>query len=63
MSNLRELRLKRGLTQKELAKLLSVNRTTVTLWELGTNKPRADMLVKIAKVLRCSIDGLLCSKT
>ena len=52
MHALKRLRLKRGLTQEELADILHVNRTTVTLWENGTNKPRANMLVKLSKVLR-----------
>lgn len=60
MNELRRLRLKRGLTQEELAGILHVNRTTVTLWENGTNKPRASMLVKLSRVLRCKVDDLLC---
>lgn len=63
MHTLKRLRLKRGLTQEELADILHVNRTTVTLWENGTNKPRANMLVKLSKVLRCKVDDLLCSDT
>lgn len=63
MGRLKELRLKRGLTQDELAKLLSVNRTTVTLWETGVNHPRASMLVRLAKILRCTVDDLLRHKT
>lgn len=63
MRALKRFRLKRGLTQEELADILHVNRTTVTLWENGTNKPRANMLVKLSKVLRCKVDDLLCSET
>jgi transcriptional regulator with XRE-family HTH domain len=60
---LRELREKKGLSQKKLADKLGVGRTTVTLWELGINKPRTDMLPSLAKVLGCKVDALLCSKT
>lgn len=60
---LRELREKRGLKQGELAKILGVGRTTVTLWERGVNKPRADMLPSVARALRCTIDELLCHET
>ena len=63
MHALKRLRLKRGLTQEELADILHVNRTTVTLWENGTNKPRVNMLVKLSKVFRCKVDDLLCSET
>ena len=58
---LRKMRNK--MTQEELADILHVNRTTVTLWENGINKPRANMLVKLSKVLRCKVDDLLCSET
>ena len=61
MNKLRKLREERKLTQEDLANMLNVGRTTVTLWEIGKNKPRADTLIKIAHVLKCSIDDLLCS--
>lgn len=59
---LKELREKKGLSQKKLAEELGVGRTTVTLWELGINKPRTDMLPGLAKALGCNVDALLCSK-
>ncbi len=63
MNGLKRIRERRKLTQEELANMVSVGRTTVTLWENGINKPRADMLVKLSKVLDCSIEDLLCPKT
>ena len=63
MSNLRKKREERKMTQEELGKALGVGRTTVTLWELGINKPRTDRLIKLSKVLNCSIEELLCSET
>lgn len=63
VERLRELRKKRGLTQNELAKLLDVGRTTVTLWEKGVNNPRIEVLPKLARVLHCSVDDLLRHKT
>lgn len=60
MTKIRELRQKLRLTQEELAKKLGVERSTVTKWELGESKPRADMLVKLSKILGCSVDILLC---
>lgn len=59
MEELKKFRTARGLTQDELARLLGVNRTTVTQWEAGTNHPRALMLVKVARILKCSVDDLL----
>lgn len=60
---IKELRKKRGLTQEELAKLLGVDRTTVTLWERGVNHPRITILPKLAKILHCTVDSLLCAHT
>ena len=62
MDKVREQRQKLGLKQEELAKLLGVERSTVTKWETGESKPRADMLVKLSSVLGCSVDVLLCHK-
>lgn len=63
MNNLRKKREEQKMTQEELGKALGVGRTTVTLWELGINKPRTDMLIKLSQVLNCSIEELLCLKT
>lgn len=60
MNKIRELRQKNGLTQVQLAQHLYIDRSTVAKWETGESNPRADMLTKIAKVLECSIDDLLC---
>ena len=60
MSKIKEMRTKRGMSQQDLADKLGVGRSTVTLWELGVNKPRADMLIELAKVLNCQVDDFLC---
>ena len=59
MLNLKELRIKRNLLQKDIAKKLNVDRSTVTKWETGEAVPRADKLVELAKILKCSVDKLL----
>ena len=48
-----------GLTQEELAKKLSVDRSTVTKWETEKSLPRAGVLIKLAEVLGCTVDELL----
>ena len=58
MKVIRKMRLARGLTQAKLAKALDVDTSTVTKWETGEAKPRADKLPLLAKILGCSIDGL-----
>lgn len=49
----------RNLTQEEVAKALDVARATVAMWESGKSKPRADTLLKLAKLYQCTVDDLL----
>jgi transcriptional regulator with XRE-family HTH domain len=59
MEKLKALRRARNLTQDELGKILGVDRSTVSQWERGENKPRVDVLIKLASVFKCSVDALL----
>ena len=58
MKVIQKMRLARGLTQAKLAEALVVDTSTVTKWETGEAKPRADKLPLLAKILGCSIDEL-----
>jgi transcriptional regulator with XRE-family HTH domain len=49
----------RGMTDAELARQLDCQRSTVLHWKRGSHFPRADMLLKICRVLECSADELL----
>ena len=60
MTLMRERRLRGAIpTQKEVAKVLGVRESTVSKWERGEAKPRADKLPRIAKLYGCTIDELL----
>lgn len=59
MVNLKSLREKRKLRQVDIAEALKVDRTTVTKWETGESMPRADKLVELSRILKCSVDKLL----
>ena len=50
--NIREGRLRRGLTQAEVAQRLDVTSASVTQWERGRTTPRYDKLEELARVLR-----------
>lgn len=56
---LREMRLKANLQVKDVMKALGVSDAAVYYWELGTNKPSADNLIKLANLYHCSIDDLI----
>ncbi|MBS0950678.1 helix-turn-helix transcriptional regulator [Lactiplantibacillus plantarum] len=47
MNHLRELRVKKGLTQLELSKVVKVSEKTVSAWELGKRNPKPRELQKL----------------
>ena len=55
---LKELRLEKKLSQKELAKQIGVGKSIISSWELGQNQPTLPNLVAIAKFFGVSIDYL-----
>lgn len=60
MNVMKERRLRGAIpTQREVAKLLGVKASTVSKWESGAAKPRADKLPRLAKLYGCTIDELL----
>jgi transcriptional regulator with XRE-family HTH domain len=53
-------RLAAGIAQQsELALRLNVRQQTVSRWELGTSRPKASEIPRIATVLQCDVDALL----
>lgn len=61
MNNIKLFRQAKGWNQAELAKLMGVSRSTISMWEIGASQPDNDSLVLLANVLETSIDDLLCS--
>jgi transcriptional regulator with XRE-family HTH domain len=47
------------MTQAELAELVGINRTTISMWETNNSMPRADKLIQLANILGCTVDELL----
>ena len=58
MNNIQNLRVRKKLTQEQLAAILKIDRSTIAKWETGEAMPRADKLPEIAKALDCTIDEL-----
>ena len=56
---IRALRLEHGMTQAELAEMLSVSPKTVSKWEKGLSVPDAGMVIQIAEVLATTVNVLL----
>lgn len=54
-----ELRKNKRITQEQLSVLLNVSRQSVSRWELDAAFPETEKLIKLSKILECSIDFLL----
>lgn len=59
MHNIASERIKKGLTQADLAKELGVSRNAVTRWESAKTVPSVGNLKKMSLIFGCSIDYLL----
>ena len=59
MTIIKDLRLKRGITQSELANLCGVHQTAVSQWEKGRTLPDKNTLVKLSDIFGVSIDTLM----
>lgn len=53
------LRKKKGLTQEQVAEILNVSRQFVSRWEMDIAFPETEKLIKLSRILNCSIDFLL----
>ncbi len=56
---IKELRLKNGIKQTELAKVLGLSRSAVNAWEMGVSVPSTQYLLDLSKLFRVSTDHLL----
>ena len=56
---LRELRIEKNMSRKDLADLLYVNLRTISYWELGQRECNLEQLVNIAQIFGVSTDYLL----
>ncbi len=59
MNRIKELRIKKGLFQKDLASELQVAQNTLSYWEKGKFQPDNEMLQKIADFFNVSVDYIL----
>lgn len=56
---LRALRQKNGWTQKQIAEMLHINRSTYAYYETGASQPDLDMFRRLAILFEVSTDDLL----
>lgn len=56
---IKELRIKKGLTQSQLAKRLWLTTASVSAYEASTRYPSLDILIRLAYIFNVSTDYLL----
>ena len=57
MIDLKELRTAKGITQEQLASECGVQRTTITMIELGENKPSVELAKKLGVIFEVDWKG------
>ena len=57
-NNIKELRIKKGMTQKDLANVLNVTAQAVSRWENNEVEPSISTINQMAELFDCSIDEL-----
>ena len=60
---LRELRVKSGYTQSQIAKILNIDRSTYSYYEIGKTTPDVSALIILAKVFNIPINELLADES
>ena len=56
---IKALRIRTGMTQSEVARLLGLSRSGVNAWEMGLSVPSTQYIVELAKVFDITTDYLL----
>ncbi len=56
---IKELRIERGFTQPELAKMIGVTNAVISFWENEVNEPKASYVKKLAQCFNVTADYLL----
>ena len=55
---IKNLRMKKGFSQSQLANLMFVNKATISKWESGTRLPDAAMITRLARTLEVDVGTL-----
>ena len=59
MIQLSDLRRERRMHQQDLADMLGISRSAISMWETGRSRPDGDMLQNLSEIFEVSVDYLL----
>ena len=51
IDNLKDIRIRKGMTQTDLAKLIGVTMNSIARWEQGANRPSEENMDKLKEML------------
>ncbi|MBR3237030.1 MAG: helix-turn-helix transcriptional regulator [Oscillospiraceae bacterium] len=54
-----EIRSRKGLNDQKVSQITGIPRSMFSDWKHGRSKPKTEKLVKIAKILECSVMELI----
>lgn len=57
--NLKKIRIKKGLSQNELAKITGIKQGYISALESGSRSPGVRILLKLSEALECTTDELI----
>ncbi len=55
-TKIKELRIEKELSQRELAKLVGVSQKAVDYWERNVNEPKASYIIALIKIFEITFD-------
>ncbi len=58
-NRLKELRIAKGVSQKELGQAIGATYSAISYWETGINEPKISHVIALAKYFEVSADYLL----
>lgn len=59
MMNLKLMRIKRNLSQVELAKQVHITQNALSAYECGKSSPKIEVLYKLAEALECDVKDII----
>lgn len=57
--NLKNLRMEKSLSQKQLAEKLNITLKTISHWETGYTEPSIAQMIQLADIFKITIDELI----
>lgn len=63
MVRIKEFRLRKGLKQKQLGKMIGVSESTISLYESGNREPDTKTWLRLADILGATVDELIGRET